>query len=190
MMRILFGGLNPSKAGWPEGDLTVTKLVGFSHRIVGAERLWRAAGGSGEMRVTVDDGGATFSADGQYRYRLWRVVDTPCRRVRFDVVNLSAWISTDPDGLFKTEGYDPFGSDNMKHLVAALAEADLVVAAWGSLASLPAWFRNQGETVLRAFTRSHDVQCLGKTKDGSPRHPSRNAYATPLELFRPRRLAA
>lgn len=187
-MRLVFGGLNPSKAGWPKSDLTVTKLIGFSTRIVGAESLFKAAGGEGEMPVTVSDGGALFSDDGVYRYRLWRVIDTPCRRVRFDVVNLSAWISTDPQALYALG--DPFGPENMRHIDAALAEADVVVAAWGSLAALPAWLRYQGETVLRAFSRLHDVQCLGKTADGSPRHPSRLPYSAQLELFRTRRAAA
>ena len=187
MMRIVYGGLNPSTAGWPDGDLTVTKLCEFSRRI--ADHL------DGELHVI--DGGATFSADGLYRYRLWRVLGRHPKGgdlsavVRFDIVNLSAWISTDPDGLFRIGfGDDPFGPENQRHIDAALAEADIAVAAWGSLASLPPWMRYQGETVLRAFTRSHDVMCLGRTKDGSPRHPSRIAYATPLEPFRARREAA
>lgn len=185
MMRILFCGLNPSKAGWPDGDLTVMKLVGFSARIVGAQRLYDAAGARGDVPITVTGGGATFSDDRRYRYRLWRIIDTPCRLVRFDLVNLSALISTDPEGLKGTA--DPIGPELSPHIDAALAEADMVIAAWGSLAARPAWLRHHGETVLRVLTRLHDVRCLGKTADGSPRHPSRLAYSTPLELFRARR---
>ena len=183
MRRLLFCGLNPSKAGWPNTDLTVTKLCGFSWRI--------AAPADVPVEYEIHDGGAVFSPDRFYRYRLWRVLKergehaASAEMIRFDIVNLSAFISTDPKGFHRAA--DPFGADNQKHIDAALLEADVVVAAWGSLAPCPSWLSYQRETVLRALTRLHDVQCLGKTADGSPRHPSRIAYSTPLELFRARR---
>lgn len=184
MKRIVFAMLNPSKAGWPKGDLTVSKVCGFAARIFGYYP-------GDELEVV--DGGAVFSDDVKYRYRLWRVLarrnaftDELSRVVRIDVVNLSAWISTDPQALYAVN--DPIGSENMRHIDFALTEADIVIAAWGSLSGLPAWLQQQAETVLRKFTRTHDVQCLGRTADGSPRHPSRLAYATALTLFRPQKL--
>lgn len=177
MRRIVFGMLNPSKAGWPRGDLTVTKLCGFTSIACGFK--------PGELVAA--KGGATFSEDGRYRYRLWRELWTDGKTLiaRLDVVNLSAWISTDPQALYAVN--DPIDSENMRHIDFALADADIVIAAWGSLSGLPVWLRQQAETVLRKFTRTHDVQCLGRTADGSPRHPSRLAYATPLSLFRPQK---
>jgi hypothetical protein len=50
------------------------------------------------------------------------------------------------------------------------------VAAWGSSP-----FATNERIVRMAELLPGPLHCLGKTKDGAPRHTSRIAYSTPLE---------
>ncbi|MEP6871676.1 MAG: DUF1643 domain-containing protein [Anaerolineaceae bacterium] len=136
------------------------------------------------------EGGACFDSSGAYRYRLWRAWepalpivtfvmlnpssadaerdDPTIRRCigfarswgfgRLQTVNLCAYRATSPRALLASD--DPFGPENEQHLLAALANADLVIAAWG----------NHG----RSFTPptfDQNVHHLGLTTLGQPRHP-------------------
>lgn len=142
---------------------------------------------------------ATISADNLYRYRLTRLwehkpplsfvmlnpstaddrVDDPTIRrcIAFArregcggiiVANLFALRATDPVEL--TRAADPFGPKNADALSAVLQEALIygapVVCAWGTKGGkgVPRF------TALAAGTRAALV-CLGRTKDGYPRHP-------------------
>ena len=78
------------------------------------------------------------------------------------MVNLFAWRATDPRELKKVA--DPVGARANFWLRRALSEADLVVAAWG----------NGGRLTYRAHAVAswlEDLQCLGVTAQGMPRHP-------------------
>ena len=78
------------------------------------------------------------------------------------LVNLFAWRATDPRELERVT--DPVGARTNLWLRRARAEADLVVAAWG----------NGGHLLGRAQaveTWLGDLQCLGVTAQGMPRHP-------------------
>lgn len=79
------------------------------------------------------------------------------------MVNLFAYRSTDPKNLLAAA--DPIGPDNDLWLDKSIAEATLVVAAWG----------NQGDLLgqaSRALDRyKSKLQTLGMTKSGKPRHP-------------------
>lgn len=155
--------------------------------------------------------GAEISACGLYRYRLWRDW-TAGRRLRFfmlnpstagatdddptirkcigfarrlswggiDVINLFALRSTDPKALpFHP---NPIGPDNDAAIAESLSGAGLVICAWGNLPSKE--FRPRVAAVLEKLARHSDqVLCLGRTRDGAPRHPARLAYATPLETY-------
>ena len=82
------------------------------------------------------------------------------------VVNLFPFRATKPADLWATRYPDRFGPDSDKHLQAALREIDgPLVAAWGAdgnaSEAVDLWRIYQGKRLL----------CLGKTKDGSPRHP-------------------
>lgn len=105
---------------------------------------------------------------------------------RLIVTNLAALISTDPKGLRQAD--DPIGPENDSHILAAVAEADFVVAAWGAgVVHLP-MFAWRVETVVELLRRSRQpglehVSCWGRTLDHHPRHPLMLSYATKLEPF-------
>lgn len=80
------------------------------------------------------------------------------------VVNLFAYRATKPTALLTAT--DPEGPENGNALVSAVADSDgPVIAAWG------AWpgARGAGRAAIKRF--SDKLQCLGRTKDGWPRHP-------------------
>ncbi|WP_281414458.1 DUF1643 domain-containing protein [Rhizobium sp. ARZ01] len=85
-----------------------------------------------------------------------------------NVVNLYAMCATTPDELRLVE--DPVGPDNDSHIAevcTALAPMDrhTVVAAWGAHPLAQARARHVLSIV------GHDVDCLGMTRTGQPRHP-------------------
>lgn len=80
-------------------------------------------------------------------------------------------------------GVDVVGPENDAYLSAAIARADAVIFAWGALdGSEPV--QKRAAHVMSLLQR-HDPVCLGHTKHGYPRHPSRIGYDTPIEAFNP-----
>ena len=96
------------------------------------------------------------------------------RRMGFDalsITNIFAFRATDPKTLKKTNA--PDGVDNLETVLTETANADLVVAAWGTHGS----FRDQGfrfEHALRAA--NVPLHHIGLTKHGHPRHPLYVSY--------------
>lgn len=166
-----------------------------------------------DMRPEVEIvGSAVLSDDGAYRYRLTRIwddtlplavwimlnpstadatVDDPTvRRVQrfstgfgFDVggvevVNLYAYRATRPADLWLAD--DPVGPENDAHLDELLTSGGPVVAAWGANAR-----PDRVDQVARlAWVRGVELNCLGTTKDGAPRHPLYVRGDTPLYSWR------
>lgn len=91
------------------------------------------------------------------------------------VVNLFAYRSTEPEGLRKVA--DPIGPDNDALLAALGARRPHVICAWGTNAD-PA-----RALVVRRYFEGATLQCLGKTKDGQPRHPLYVPYVTERQSF-------
>lgn len=93
------------------------------------------------------------------------------------MVNAGAWIETYPRELLKVA--DPIGPHNEAMIQYAFRAPMLAkrIAAWGSidprtrkrLIGSMVWMKQCGA-----------LWCLGKTKEGEPRHPSRIPYDTPL----------
>lgn len=157
--------------------------------------------------------GALLSADGTYRYNLWRrwgpglflgyvmlnpstadaeVDDQTIRRCCFFakregydgiyVVNLYAYRATDQDDLWRLGG-GGVGPDNDQHITAAILNDRIggFVAAWGALPDLG---RARQWRIREMFEDGgRDLTCLGRTKKGWPRHPSRLGNAVGLEPF-------
>jgi hypothetical protein len=99
------------------------------------------------------------------------------KRWRFDgmiMVNLFAFRASKPEEMKKQK--DPIGSNNDLYLRKALAEAALVIGAWGNHGV----FLHRGALIAKAYS---GMQCLGITKQGQPKHPSRLAASTPRIPF-------
>ncbi|TMC73897.1 MAG: DUF1643 domain-containing protein [Chloroflexi bacterium] len=134
-------------------------------------------------------GGATFSADRRYRYRLWRRWDRTRPIVAFVMLNPSTADARHDDptirrclGFARRWGYggievvnlfayratdpralrtvrDPVGRANRGHIQSALRRATLVIVAWGA--------RADGSLLAELA----EARCLGLTRAGQPRHP-------------------
>ena len=92
------------------------------------------------------------------------------------VANLYAWRSPSPSTLRRVP--DPVGPDNDQAILDATADADLVVAAWGTHA-------HPGRVADVLDLLAHrTVWCLGLTRGGQPRHPLYVPARTPLTIYR------
>lgn len=93
------------------------------------------------------------------------------------VVNLYALRATNP---VVVEGAtDPVGPDNDETIKRLASEATGICAGWGG--SGPRSLRSRVVEVLAMIPG--EVTCIGKTRDGHPLHPSRPAYANPLQIY-------
>lgn len=81
------------------------------------------------------------------------------------VCNLFALRSTDPKLLY--DHPDPVGRDNDAWIIERAIQADTIVAAWGTHGRL----LDRGRDVAWILAAFGDVQCLGKTTEGFPKHP-------------------
>jgi hypothetical protein len=161
-------------------------------------------------------GAATFSLDRRYRYWLARAWDTGIPRPRLTwimlnpskagadvndmtvgrcvdftriwgysaltIANLYALIATDPRELRKHP--DPVGPGNDEFITKAAQQSARVVVAWGAHPMAGA----RAAEVLR-LPGMDNVWCLGRTKDGYPRHPCRLSGDTELVPYQPRATA-
>lgn len=102
----------------------------------------------------------------------------------FEVANLYAWRATDQRQVrwAKQRDEDPVGVECGSYIREALLRCEIVVAAWGSL---PAE-RERVEWVCTAASYAcRPLLCLGRNRNGSPKHPLYLAGDTPLEEWRP-----
>jgi hypothetical protein len=136
-------------------------------------------------------GGATFSRDRRFRYRLWRGWDRSKGIVAFVMLNPSTADARHDDptirrciGFARAWGFggievvnlfayratdprellwvdDPIGPRNSRHIRSAVRRASLVVLAWGAH---PSVVRHAPMSLPRA-------RSLGLTRAGHPRHP-------------------
>lgn len=86
-----------------------------------------------------------------------------------EVVNLFALRSPNPQDLIDSAeaGVDPIGSKNDAAIDSTCSRCAKVVAAWGA----HPFAVNRAKAVLTIKGLGMFVECLGTTKDGSPRHP-------------------
>ena len=171
-----------------------------------------ADGDFGSSVLTAD---AWLSADEQYRYTLTRswgegptvawcmlnpstadasLDDPTIRRCigfskswgagRLVVVNRFALRATEPRDLLGHP--DPWGPLNVKAIHDTLAVSDTLVVGWGTFVKRLAK-RGMAGTDVFSIASALDVPtyCLGRTKDGYPKHPLYLGAGTALELMHP-----
>lgn len=92
------------------------------------------------------------------------------------IINLFAFRATDPKSLKAAR--DPIGPDNDGTIDRVCVSAPRVIAAWGGGGVL----LGRGLAVAR---RLDEIDCLGMTTKGQPRHPLYVPAATDLERFSP-----
>jgi hypothetical protein len=96
------------------------------------------------------------------------------------VVNLFAYVSTDPKGLMQHS--NPIGPENDAYIIQAAKESDLFICAWGDVG---ARFKRPGQVL--AVLREHNIKlhCFGVNASGHPVHPLMLSYkqdAIPYEV--------
>lgn len=95
---------------------------------------------------------------------------------RYEAVNLFALVGTDPACLHAAP--DPIGPDNDRAIRHAVDDADMIVVAWGRDGAL----YGRGAEML-AMLEGHELWCLGRNSDGSPRFPRAVPGTQPLERY-------
>ena len=90
------------------------------------------------------------------------------------VGNLFALRATDPNDLQRHP--EPWGIGNTLHLRQMAIESDLVVAAWGANRMVS---ELHADSVMGNLD-DRPIKCLGRTKNGAPRHPLYVAARTQL----------
>ncbi|MEK2647462.1 DUF1643 domain-containing protein [Bdellovibrio sp. BCCA] len=80
------------------------------------------------------------------------------------VVNLFALRSPDPESLAKSS--DPIGPENDRHIAEQIGKHKglPIIAAWGA----HKFAKDRATQIVGMY---NDLFCLGKTKNGEPRHP-------------------
>lgn len=90
------------------------------------------------------------------------------------MLNLFAFRATDPKDLIAAN--DSVGDENDRFIIHNTRNADIVVAAWSAKGA----FLGRDKKVMQ-FVKN--LRCLGKTKNGHPRHPSRMPNSATLVWF-------
>lgn len=140
--------------------------------------------------------GADFDATGKYRFKLWRIWDKSKPTITFimlnpstanaqtddptirrcinfarswgyggiEVVNLFALVSSESEKLLTTS--NSIGTDNDLVILKAASQAAKIIIAWGAFKEA----KVRGKDVLGLLYK-YDIYCLGKTKEGHPKHP-------------------
>ena len=98
------------------------------------------------------------------------------------VANLFAYVETHPDKL-PTMAAQWVGPENDAWIARTLTDCADVMCAWGG--SVPLQGRDRQVSQLVA-DMGLAPWCLGLTREGYPRHPSRLAHATPRVPYLPR----
>ena len=150
------------------------------------------------MSGLYNDKGAEFSADGKYRYKLWRIWDDSLPKAMCIGLNPSKANSDKNDNtinilikVLKQLGYggfymmnlfaiisskpeilltcdDPLGENENKLEEVAVLCNDVVVC-WGN-------FKEASKRIAEVLPRYPNAKCFGKNKNGTPFHPRAMNY--------------
>lgn len=105
---------------------------------------------------------------------------------QLEVVNLYALRATNPVELLVHA--DPIGPMNDAAIAWAASRADVVVAAWGAFGGRSPMRQARVEAVRALLPDA--VVCLGRTRDGHPRHPLYLPADAPAEALDQRAVRA
>lgn len=94
------------------------------------------------------------------------------------MANLFGYRATDPKDMYAQE--KPVGYDNDFWLLKMADASEKVICAWGNHGA----YRERADAVVKLLSGRGEMLCLGTTKDGYPRHPSRLGYETKLEVYK------
>lgn len=98
--------------------------------------------------------------------------------------NVMDYRATDPKDLL-TIGCPPRSGQNLWYIrecaIATIGCEGFVIVAWGALPKPLRHYADEALVTLRAT--GVPIFCLGRTKDGSPRHPLYLPKTAPLEAF-------
>jgi hypothetical protein len=153
------------------------------------------------------DAFAAFSEDDKYRYKLFRCLNCPRNRGQItwcmlnpstanafvldptlrkcfafsikwgyaymSIVNLFAYRSPDPKQLYKVK--DPIGVENDLAISEQFEQADAIILGWGQEKIAESYPYD-----LNKLCKGKKVYCLGRNKNGSPKHPLYLPYTTHL----------
>ena len=73
-------------------------------------------------------------------------------------------------------GVDPVGPENDRVISESIQEADKLIVAWGNVPDHPIFARRLQEVTALLQLSGKPLYCVGKNKDGSPKHPARGTY--------------
>lgn len=108
--------------------------------------------------------------------RKWRGFVTRAGGSGFIAVNPFAFCATEVKELATAP--DPIGPDNDRAIVAAIAQADILVPCWGSLDKLPKTLWPRVAAVRDMLLASgKPIKVFGLTASGDPKHPLMLGYA-------------
>lgn len=94
------------------------------------------------------------------------------------VGNLYSLVSSYPEDVPRDSA--PVHPETDGELVSMARQCDRVVVAWGTQPFLA----ERAHNVTKLLARERDLYCLGRTKDGWPRHPLYRSYEANLEIYR------
>ena len=164
--------------------------------------LWTARDATGDEPVLAMVGINPSSAGDQASDRtcanFWAIAQRHGWR-RVLILNLFSAPATEPPDLLGYSGRPGYGRYVAEELRAVVAAGGRAVAAWGALSgSIPpesayagrsgelrALLRERRDEVLREVGSAVPWWCLGRTEDGSPRHPSRLGHDVRMEPWTP-----
>jgi len=139
----------------------------FSECRTWRSRLWRESiiGRGRVVAVMLNPSTADEATNDPTVERVWRRAQMLGFR-RLDVVNIFAFRSTDPKGLYAAA--DPVGPDNDAAILDACTGADLVLCGWGEHGA----YRGRGAHVRNALTSAGiALHVLDLNRSGNPKHP-------------------
>lgn len=113
--------------------------------------------------------------------RKWRGFTAINGGHRFVVGNVFAYRATDVRDLANLSPAEAVGADNHKHILAIIADADVLVPCWGNSSKVPRTHRPAVAAMLEILRESgKQIRHFGLTASGDPKHPLMLAYSTRL----------